>query len=317
MTDADPIPGQTTVYDFLDDDECVWAQLSVAWAVLTLDYIGPDTASLSKSNPTHTDVPCWLATGRTYRDTTTCGPSTADPGVATSTFSRAASPAKTFPSPANAPDWPAGEAGCSTTSRASQLTLLDPETSFFLRTSPVFCHRTVAEISPSFSRRWTNSGFRISPGECWIAVTSECPNGEGESSSLADVVMAEVAPRFFLSRKAAAGILRRAVRRGRVLPEALRTALEALAHSPDARPDDSTAKPKTSWFNGKPTEAIGSKTSETEHSRPTLAEPTESPSSSVRRLTPTECERLQGLPMGWTAIAWKSTRRRTAGGTRP
>ena len=26
---------------------------------------------------------------------------------------------------------------------------------------------------------------------------------------------------------------------------------------------------------------------------------------SVRRLTPTECERLQGFPDGWTAIPWK------------
>ena len=26
----------------------------------------------------------------------------------------------------------------------------------------------------------------------------------------------------------------------------------------------------------------------------------------VRRLTPTECERLQGFPDGWTAIPWKN-----------
>jgi len=29
------------------------------------------------------------------------------------------------------------------------------------------------------------------------------------------------------------------------------------------------------------------------------------PSMAVRRLTPTECERLQGFPDGWTAIPWK------------
>lgn len=28
-------------------------------------------------------------------------------------------------------------------------------------------------------------------------------------------------------------------------------------------------------------------------------------STSVRRLTPTECERLQGFPDGWTQIPWK------------
>lgn len=29
------------------------------------------------------------------------------------------------------------------------------------------------------------------------------------------------------------------------------------------------------------------------------------PTMSVRRLTPTECERLQGFPDGWTQIPWK------------
>lgn len=37
--------------------------------------------------------------------------------------------------------------------------------------------------------------------------------------------------RYFLSPKAASGILRRAAKRGRVLPEALQAALEALAQS--------------------------------------------------------------------------------------
>lgn len=31
----------------------------------------------------------------------------------------------------------------------------------------------------------------------------------------------------------------------------------------------------------------------------------EVPSASVRRLTPEECEALQGLPRGWTAIEWQ------------
>ena len=32
---------------------------------------------------------------------------------------------------------------------------------------------------------------------------------------------------------------------------------------------------------------------------------TTKPTMQVRRLTPTECERLQGFPDGWTAIPWK------------
>src|SRR5581483_12397774 len=68
----------------------------------------------------------------------------------------------------------------------------------------------VGEISESFSRRWPSSGFTISPGECWTVDTSECPNGGGAYSSLRDVLEADVHPRFCLSPRAAAGILRRA-----------------------------------------------------------------------------------------------------------
>jgi hypothetical protein len=39
----------------------------------------------------------------------------------------------------------------------------------------------------------------------------------------------DVPPRFYLSRTASLGILRRAERRGKALPEALRLALETVA----------------------------------------------------------------------------------------
>jgi site-specific DNA-cytosine methylase len=168
---------------------------------------------------------------------------------------------------------PANKAGCSTTSPALQMTLLAKADSFFSKTSRVFSPRTVGEISPSFSGRWPNSGFTTRLGECWIAVTSESHNDGAACSSLRDVVAANVAPRFFLNPKAAAGILRRATKRRRKIPMALRTALSEIA--------------------------IGSKTSETEPSQATPVEATES-RWSLRRLTPTECERLQGMPDGWT-----------------
>jgi hypothetical protein len=41
----------------------------------------------------------------------------------------------------------------------------------------------------------------------------------------------EIPPRYFLSPRACAGVLRRAVRRGRELPRALREALEMAARS--------------------------------------------------------------------------------------
>jgi hypothetical protein len=62
--------------------------------------------------------------------------------------------------------------------------------------------------------------------------SSESPNDEGEySSSLASILVSpsEVDSKFYLSPKAAEGILRRAERRGKTLPEPLRIALQELA----------------------------------------------------------------------------------------
>jgi hypothetical protein len=111
-------------------------------------------------------------------------------------------------------------------------------------------------------------------------------NDEGASSSSATVttlsmVLERNAPRrFSLSAKAAAGILRRADRRGKTLPESLRMALEQLEQSSReliAEPEP----PKTNFSSGTVTE---------------------NPPSSIRRLTPVETERLMGWPDGWTIV---------------
>jgi hypothetical protein len=73
------------------------------------------------------------------------------------------------------------------------------------------------------------SAFTTSPSELWTADTSECPNDGGVSSSLADVLQDDVPSRYFLSPRAAAGILRRAEKRGRELPSHLLSALRAVA----------------------------------------------------------------------------------------
>lgn len=86
---------------------------------------------------------------------------------------------------------------------------------------------TVAEISPSFSRRWPTSGMAWH-GECWTLDTSESPRDAVECS-LSAVLEPDPPTRFYLSSKAARGILRRADRRGRILPEHLEAALRAVA----------------------------------------------------------------------------------------
>lgn len=67
------------------------------------------------------------------------------------------------------------------------------------------------------------------PGGCLTLSTSEWPN-DGAACSLSDVLETRPLPqRYFLSPRAAAGILRRAETRGRELPTPLRLALEAVA----------------------------------------------------------------------------------------
>lgn len=143
--------------------------------------------------------------------------------------SAAVSHAKTSPSPESAPGSLALAPDSSTNSCESQTSLFGPVGMSSLRTYPDSFHLTQEEISPSFSRRWPSSGFWTAPGECWTAVTSECHSDGGASSSLRDVLEDSVAPKYFLSPRAAAEILRRAEKRGKKLPERLEAALKSVA----------------------------------------------------------------------------------------
>jgi site-specific DNA-cytosine methylase len=123
-------------------------------------------------------------------------------------------------------------------------------------------------------------------GELWTLATSESPSDAVECS-LSQVLNPTAPARFSLSAKAASGILRRAGRRGKVLPAALETALESLAHS-QQESTDSQMESK-SFF------------------KDTSASSERMAGQSVRRLTPTECERLMGWPDGWTiSKGWKT-----------
>lgn len=210
------------------------------------------------------------------------------------TSSVEASPAKISPSPASGRGSTASDRASSSSSHGSQMTFSGAEDGSSLRTYPDYFPPTVAEISQSYLRRWPSSGFTTSPGECLTADTSECPSEGAVSSSLPDVLEADVHPRFYLSQKAAAGILRRAERRGKALPGALRMALTQLAASQP--PSDGTERPKTSSLGpSKQMEVTG---------RELTTTPT-----SVRRLSPTETERLQGFPDGWTSIPQLAVKR--------
>src|SRR6516162_507633 len=85
-----------------------------------------------------------------------------------------------------------------------------------------------APTSVSYCGGWSTSGMAW-PGGFWTRVTSEPPSGAVASSLSAVLETRRVPRRYWLSARAAAGILRRAEKRGKTLPARLMTALEGLA----------------------------------------------------------------------------------------
>jgi len=87
----------------------------------------------------------------------------------------------------------------------------------FGKTSQVSSVQTVDGILVPSSGRWLNSGMG-SPTECLMLNISECPN-DAEESLLSDVLeTGSLHPRFFLSKIACQGILRRAEKEGKSFP---------------------------------------------------------------------------------------------------
>lgn len=91
--------------------------------------------------------------------------------------------------------------------------------------SPEFCQPTADGILENSSERWLSAGI-ASHTECWTLSFSEYPNAAVESSSSAILETGDLPQRYFLSRKACLGILRRAEKRGRELPLLLKAALQ-------------------------------------------------------------------------------------------
>jgi hypothetical protein len=103
------------------------------------------------------------------------------------------------------------------------------------KTSQVSCHQTEDGILVPSSAGWGSWGMG-SRTECWTLNGAEhtgipVPSrSAGDVSSLSDVLETQPLPqRYCLSAKACSGILRRAERRGKKLPEPLQLALESAA----------------------------------------------------------------------------------------
>ena len=102
------------------------------------------------------------------------------------------------------------------------------------RMFPVSLAATEEMTSSASSKPWLSGGMG-SLGGCWtlnISAGQEQSHKGEKGCSLSQVLMAgNVAQRFYLSKKACAGILRRAEKRGKKLPPILAQALANVAHS--------------------------------------------------------------------------------------
>ena len=106
---------------------------------------------------------------------------------------------------------------------------------WFGRTSPASCQAEEDGTLVPSSGAWSNSGMG-SPTEC-LTLSSLEFHSAADACSLSDILeTGDVPQRFFLSAKACAGILRRADKRGKKLPEALAIALETTASTAPTSP---------------------------------------------------------------------------------
>jgi hypothetical protein len=94
------------------------------------------------------------------------------------------------------------------------------------KTSPVYYPAIKGRILPSSFDGWSNAGMAFAGGYLTLNI-SEWPNAAAVCS-LSQVLEADAPQKYYLSPKACSGILRRAAKRGKELPERLRFALEAM-----------------------------------------------------------------------------------------
>lgn len=139
--------------------------------------------------------------------------------------SSAVSPAKTSPSPGS------GQVSQASVPASSGKLSASPRRSSrrgaSLRTSQGWFLPVMGATCGPSSKGFGNAGLLSATGFSTVSI-SESPR-EGVVCSLSAVLQTQVSPRYFLSPRAATGILRRAKKRGRELPPALQAALTELA----------------------------------------------------------------------------------------
>jgi hypothetical protein len=152
------------------------------------------------------------------------------------TLFAADSPARTYQWPAAARDWLEAEVDYGLSSIALLQSL--GRDGLLSKTSPAYYPVTKDRILPLSFAGWSSAGMAC-PGGYLTLNISDWPNAAAVCS-LSQVLETAVPQAYFLSPKAARGILRRAEKRGRVLPPSLAHSLQMLAGQVDL-PDKQTS----------------------------------------------------------------------------
>jgi hypothetical protein len=200
-----------------------------------------------------------------------------------------ASPDKTSPLPTTASDSDSKVPEADSSSNSPNSLTLPSLSGSFSKMFPGCSIPTAEKISEPSSMNWTPSGMAFL-GEYLTLSTSERPN-DAKECTLSGLMEASAPLRFFLDQDQVRSLLNRAQVRNKPLPEELDRALRAhisiLSNTPGL------AERLKQAHKERDTET-------TERPSPSTLE--EAPMLFVRRLLPSECERLQGFPVGWTDL---------------
>ena len=171
------------------------------------------------------------------------------------------------------------------------------------RMYPDFSVATEAEtLQRSSGFSWSSAGMGYR-GVSSTANFSESPN-VAVVCTLSDILEPRAPRRFFLSARAAAGILRRAKKRGRILPEHLRRALESVATRLEGGKKTITTSPSTSGVED--SDGLRKQMGlyrRSKHPGEAIKEDPKSPPSSSPQASPQDLEGLEaeGLTMEQTS----------------
>ena len=181
------------------------------------------------------------------------------------------------------------EADYSTNSQDSSQTWKKSEDldGYLWRMFPDYSIQKVDKTSPTFSQRWMNSGM-VFHGECWTQNTLEHPK-DVVVCILSQVIEASSPLKYFLNKEQLLSLIKRADSKTIPMPLALRKKIELQITL-------LSNMPELDEFLKQGPKAKGTEMME----KLLLATPEAAQMLSVRRMLPSEYEKLQGFPVDWT-----------------